>query len=210
MTLGTVARQAPLSKGFSRQEYWSGLPFPSPGVLPNPGTEPGSPALQADSLLSEPPGKPSTSFMRCHILCRVLGYHGMLSKTILTFEYLLGGLTGVVQLSSQWRFMQWCEEDTEPQAKRTGGVGEIGCRLPQACLPRRGVTRSPESAPHSQERPQAHGDHLGAHWRLWAQVFIGGLGTWAPPASMFPSSEPWMDSRCFAHFTEPEVLQARP
>ena len=49
----TVACQAPLSKGFSRQEYWSGLPFPSPGDLPNPGTEPGSPALQADSLPTE-------------------------------------------------------------------------------------------------------------------------------------------------------------
>ena len=44
--------------GFSRQEYWSGLPFPSPGDLPNPGIEPGSPALQADSLLTELPGKP--------------------------------------------------------------------------------------------------------------------------------------------------------
>ena len=43
--------------GFFRQEYWSGLPFPSPGDLPDPGIEPGSPALQADSLLSEPPGK---------------------------------------------------------------------------------------------------------------------------------------------------------
>ena len=43
--------------GFSEQTYWSGLPFPSVGDLPNPGTEPGSPALQADSLLSEPPGK---------------------------------------------------------------------------------------------------------------------------------------------------------
>ena len=43
--------------GFSRQEYWNGLPFPSPGDLPNPGVEPGSPALQADALLSEPPGK---------------------------------------------------------------------------------------------------------------------------------------------------------
>ena len=53
----TVARQAPLSMGFSRQEYWSGLPFPSPGDLPNPGIEPGSPALQADILSSEPPGK---------------------------------------------------------------------------------------------------------------------------------------------------------
>ena len=48
--------QALLSMGFSRQEYWSGLPFPSPGNLPNPGIEPGSPALQADALLSEPPG----------------------------------------------------------------------------------------------------------------------------------------------------------
>ena len=54
----TVAHHAPLSMGFSRQEYWSELPFPSPGNLPDPGTEPGSPALQADALLSEPQGKP--------------------------------------------------------------------------------------------------------------------------------------------------------
>ena len=53
-----VACQAPLSMGFSRQEYWSGLPFPSPRDLPDPGIEPGSPAMQVDSLLSEPPGKP--------------------------------------------------------------------------------------------------------------------------------------------------------
>ena len=53
----TVAYQAPPSVGFSRQEYWSGLPFPSPGDLPNPGIEPRSPALQADALPSEPPGK---------------------------------------------------------------------------------------------------------------------------------------------------------
>ena len=49
--------QAPLSMGFSRQEHWSGLPFPSPGDLPHPGIEPGSPALQADALLSESPEK---------------------------------------------------------------------------------------------------------------------------------------------------------
>ena len=55
----TVAYQAPLSMEFSRQEYWSGLPFPSPGNLPNPGIKPGSPALQADSLPSEPPRKPT-------------------------------------------------------------------------------------------------------------------------------------------------------
>ena len=49
----TVAHQAPLSMGFSRQEYWSGLPFPSPGDLPNPGIELGSPAFQADDLPTE-------------------------------------------------------------------------------------------------------------------------------------------------------------
>ena len=52
----TVARQAPLSMGFSRQGYWSGLPFPYPGDLPYPGIKPRSPALQADALLSEPAG----------------------------------------------------------------------------------------------------------------------------------------------------------
>ena len=51
-------RQAPLSVECSRQECWRGLPFPSPGDLPHPGIEPASPALQADSLPSEPPGKP--------------------------------------------------------------------------------------------------------------------------------------------------------
>ena len=54
----TVACQASLSMEFSRQEYWCGQPFPSPGNLPDPRIKPRSPALQADSLLSEPPGKP--------------------------------------------------------------------------------------------------------------------------------------------------------
>ena len=57
-TLWTVAHQASLSMGFSRQEYWSGLPCPPQGDLPDPGIEPVSPALQADSLPLEPPGKP--------------------------------------------------------------------------------------------------------------------------------------------------------
>ena len=61
VTLGTVARQAPLSMGLSRQEYWSGLPFPPPADLLDPGIKPASPvssALQMGSLLSEPSGKP--------------------------------------------------------------------------------------------------------------------------------------------------------
>ena len=54
----SVIHEAPLSMGFPSQEYWSGLPFPSARNLPNPGIEPGSPALQADSLPTEPLGKP--------------------------------------------------------------------------------------------------------------------------------------------------------
>ena len=62
----TVAHQAPLSLGFFRQEYWSELPFPSPGDLPYPGVEPGSPPLQADSLPSEQIGK-SISVCSCSL-----------------------------------------------------------------------------------------------------------------------------------------------
>ena len=58
MTLWTIARQAPLSIGFPRQEYWSGLPVPSPGGLPNTGIEPTSPALASRVFTTEPPAKP--------------------------------------------------------------------------------------------------------------------------------------------------------
>ena len=66
VTLRTVALQAPQSMRFPREEYWSELPCPPPGDLPKPGMEPRSPTLQADSLLSEPPGKPTSSnFLSC-------------------------------------------------------------------------------------------------------------------------------------------------
>ena len=65
MTPQTVACQAPLSVEFSRQEYCSGLTFPSPGDHPGPGIKPRSPALQADSLLSEPPGELSSVLLTC-------------------------------------------------------------------------------------------------------------------------------------------------
>ena len=65
----TVAYQAPPYMGFSRHEYWSGLPFPSPGDLPNPGIEPRSPALQTDALPSEPPVQFSSVAQSCLTLC---------------------------------------------------------------------------------------------------------------------------------------------
>ena len=68
----TVAYQAPPSMGFPRQEYWSWLPSPSPQDLPNPGIEPRSPALEADALTSEPPGKPQVEIPTIYL---VLGAH---------------------------------------------------------------------------------------------------------------------------------------
>ena len=68
VTPWTVAHQASPSMGFSRQEYWSGLPFPSPGDLPHPGIKPRSPALKADALPSEPPGKSSNAYREFLIL----------------------------------------------------------------------------------------------------------------------------------------------
>ena len=61
----TVAHQASPSMGFSRQDSWSGLPFPSPGDLSNLGIKPRSPTLQADALTSEPPGKPYLGYGCC-------------------------------------------------------------------------------------------------------------------------------------------------
>ena len=71
MTPWTVDCQAPLSMGFSRQEYLSGLPFPSPGGLPDPGIEPRSPAFQADSLPPEPPGNSSQIFQPKQLLSQL-------------------------------------------------------------------------------------------------------------------------------------------
>ena len=69
--LWTGAHQAPLSMGISRQEYWSGLPFPSPGDLPDPRIEPGSPTLQADSLPSESPGAPKGTKAMSNLILQI-------------------------------------------------------------------------------------------------------------------------------------------
>ena len=76
----TVAYQAPPSMGLSRQQCWSGLPFPSPGDLPDPGIKPGSPTLQADALPSEPPGKLLNS-----LLPILNSFHKFMLKSALYF-----------------------------------------------------------------------------------------------------------------------------
>ena len=73
VTPWTVTRQAPLSMGFSRQDYWSGLPFASPGDLPDPGIKPSSPTLQEDSLPSKPPRK-SQNALAVIFIMRLLYY----------------------------------------------------------------------------------------------------------------------------------------
>ena len=83
MTLWTVACQAPLSMRFSRQEYWSGLPCPPQGDLPNPGDEPRSPALQVDFLPSEPPVKPQSDIYRSEYKMGCRFYSQIFAKYLL-------------------------------------------------------------------------------------------------------------------------------
>ena len=86
--LCTVACQAPRSMGFSKEEYWSGLPCPSPGDLLNPGIKPGSPALQADSLPSEPPGKPLLSTVSRTEIAYIHTYRIEASPTFVRYDKL--------------------------------------------------------------------------------------------------------------------------
>ena len=87
-----VAHQAPLSMGFSKQEYWSGLPFPSPGDLPDSGTESRSPVLQADSLPSEPLGKPP-EVSKVHICSWEVNRAKLEDEISLFYTKLFPGLT---------------------------------------------------------------------------------------------------------------------
>ena len=94
----TVAHQAPLFMGFSRQEYWSGVPFPSPGDLPDPRIEPRSPALQADALPCKPPGKP------CYILySRCWLFVGFVAQRY--FLLLCGLSVHAVHIITAWKFL---------------------------------------------------------------------------------------------------------
>ena len=110
-----VAQQAPLSMGFSRQECWYGFPFPSPEDLPDPGIEPRSPALQADSLPSEPPGKHQVFLVgsKRNVLPIVVVEHGVCWLLNLKYQFRLPG-QGQVQSSV-------C-----PKSKISGGVFNLG------------------------------------------------------------------------------------
>ena len=99
-TLWTVACQASLSMGFSRQKYWSGLPFPSPGDLPNPGMELGSPTLQAGSSPSEAPGNP---FLVNMGLCVFLKW---LKPCLISDFFLQSNLTLSIEL---WVYVPYLE-----------------------------------------------------------------------------------------------------
>ena len=94
LTPQAAVHQAPLSMGFSRKEYWSGLPFPSPGDLPDPGMEPKSLALQADSFMSEPPGKPPAGYYgKSKSFCRDVFFSSLFPgnrSEILNQEVLVG------------------------------------------------------------------------------------------------------------------------
>ena len=113
-TLWTIAHEAPLSMGFSRQEYWSGLPFPSPGDLPDPGIEPRSPALQADALTSEPPGKPKIVFVVAYFYSELkipyISLHTVLSSVLTSFHFfilLLFSYPSFSHFGNCWRFFLW-------------------------------------------------------------------------------------------------------
>ena len=128
----TVAHQVPLSMEFSSQEYWSGLPCPPPGDLPNAGIKPRSPTVQADSLPSEPPGKPKNTgvgslyllqgfptqklnlgLLHCRQILHQLSYQGIpclfISFLIYCFHHFVRGfyITDIISFSSVLQIIFW-------------------------------------------------------------------------------------------------------
>ena len=131
-----VAHQAPLSMGFSRQEYWSGLPCPPPRDLPNPGTEPRSPALQADSLSSEPAGKLYLNFQKMYDiiekrLCKgdvditLCQLHSPLSSLQEFFNYIFSSLAKILALSSSLQFSHFISDHVSAQVKHVSDISDL-------------------------------------------------------------------------------------
>ena len=123
VTLWTVACQSPLSMGILQAEYWSGLPCPPPGDLPNPGIESRSPTLQADSLPAEQPGKPKNTGVGSHSLLQGIfptqeSNQGLLHcrRIFYQLSYMNGKLSGI--LASIAESIATCTEsieDTQPK-----------------------------------------------------------------------------------------------
>ena len=115
-TQWTVAYQASPSMGFYRQEYWCGLPLPSPGDLPDPGIEPGCPALEADTLTSEQPGKPCilnipfAKYFPENIIAfsATISHHSLSSKECLIDFSRKGNFTGRIQVPCAKAGMRLC------------------------------------------------------------------------------------------------------
>ena len=131
----TIAHQAPLSMEFSKQEYWSGKPFPSPGDVPDPRIEPGSPSLQADSLPSEPPNQRSHNLWRNRdqdigqILC---SFHHCLGTNILSLSvswFPCSSLSGFLLFISFFSLNQWFSSggDFDPQGTLGNVWRHCGC-----------------------------------------------------------------------------------
>ena len=134
-TSWTVAHQAPPSMGFSRQEYWSGLPFPSPGDLPDPGIESRSPTLRADSLPSKPPGNPYMCVCVCvyiymciYICLNIYMYIYLSESHSVMFNFLQPHGLGPISLLCPWN----------SPGKNTG-VGSLS--LLQGIFPTQGSNR---------------------------------------------------------------------
>ena len=103
----TVAYHTPPSIEFSRQQYWSGLSFPSPRDLPDPGIEPGSPTLQADTLPSEPPGKPKIPTVVNSRICRCCQAYWSTWSTNLRSRPICLATSTYAAVNHCWNYTSW-------------------------------------------------------------------------------------------------------
>ena len=158
VTPWTVAYQAPPSMERSRQEYWSGLPFPSPGDLPDPGIKPRSPTLQADALPSEPAGKPwcfKPGFKSCvlslaFINTREFSWEMMFQRNCIRYFHESSVCCSVL-FNPLLRIGEWREEEE----LWSSGIPSLGWRRKQRGLPATGAGAAGRSPTQSLAVSQA-------------------------------------------------------